>query len=257
MINDDEPLTKQAEAAAGAKFAPVVQEFWDAPLGRAAARWDSDAMSVIVDAALDTDRRVTVLETAETTRAVISPGVAHLLDLDSAPVTSRSAFEAALARAGIVLHGADSIFYWSETARALLIDEVSPPQLRVLTADDSTVFGAFQASASEQDLDDAWVELDHWAVVGGFVGDRLVCAASAYPWRDSPFADLGVLTLPDARGNGHARAVVRELSRVAIERGYEPQYRCQLDNTASLALAASAGLSRFANWNVVSPDSQN
>jgi hypothetical protein len=31
---------------------------------------------------------------------------------------------------------------------------------------DEAVFAEFQAQASEQDLDDAWVELDHWAVFG-------------------------------------------------------------------------------------------
>ncbi len=90
---------------------------------------------------------------------------------------------------------------------------------------------------------------------GAFEGERLVCAASAYPWDDAPLADLGVLTLPPYRGRGHARRLVRALSRYAVERGHEPQYRCQLDNHASVAAAGSAGLTRFGTWDVVSPDS--
>ncbi|WP_321170720.1 GNAT family N-acetyltransferase [Embleya scabrispora] len=68
-------------------------------------------------------------------------------------------------------------------------------------------------------------------------------------------ADLGVLTLPPYRGKGHARRLVRAISRHALARGYQPQYRCQLDNHASVAAAGAAGLTRFGTWDVVSPDS--
>ena len=104
-------------------------------------------------------------------------------------------------------------------------------------------------------LDDAYVELDHWAVFGSFDDGRLVCAASMYPWEDAPIADTGVLTLPSYRGKGHARKVVRAISRYACEQGYEPQYRCQTDNLASVALAKTAGLTLFGTWEVISPDS--
>ena len=38
---------------------------------------------------------------------------------------------------------------------------------------DRAAFAVFQASASEPDLDGAYVELDHWAVYGAFDHDRL------------------------------------------------------------------------------------
>jgi predicted GNAT family acetyltransferase len=82
-----------------------------------------------------------------------------------------------------------------------------------------------------------------------------VSAASAYPWGGALLADLGVLTLQPFRGRGHARRVVRSISRHALDRGYEPQYRCQLDNQASVALARGAGLAMFGKWEVVSPTS--
>lgn len=92
---------------------------------------------------------------------------------------------------------------------------------------------------------------DHWLVFGTFVDDRLAAVASMYPWRDTHLADLGVLTLPANRGRGFAKATVRALSAAALNRGYEPQYRCQLDNVASAALAHSAGFERFATWDVI------
>jgi predicted GNAT family acetyltransferase len=64
-----------------------------------------------------------------------------------------------------------------------------------------------------------------------------------------------VLTLPTHRARGHARTVVRALCQHAAQQGYEPQYRCQLDNHASLAVAKAAGLTHFGTWEVVSSDS--
>ena len=48
---------------------------------------------------------------------------------------------------------------------------------------------------------------------------------------------------------------MRAISRYACEQGYEPQYRCQTDNLASVALAKTAGLTLFGTWEVISPDS--
>jgi RimJ/RimL family protein N-acetyltransferase len=103
----------------------------------------------------------------------------------------------------------------------------------------------------EQELDEAFVQIDHWLVFGTFVQGRLACIASMYPWRDIHLADLGVVTLPAYRGRGVARATVRALSATALQRGYEPQYRCQMDNVASAALAGSAGFERFGRWDVI------
>ncbi|MFR0657055.1 GNAT family N-acetyltransferase, partial [Pantoea sp. SIMBA_079] len=81
---------------------------------------------------------------------------------------------------------------------------------------DDAVFSEFQSSASEQDLDDAQVELDHWAVFGSFEQNRLVSVASMYPWEDDlQIADLGVLTLAPFRGKGHTRKVVRSICKYA------------------------------------------
>nr|WP_237387833.1 hypothetical protein [Xenorhabdus sp. Sc-CR9] len=101
------------------------------------------------------------------------------------------------------------------------------------------------------------MELDHWAVFGSFDRDRLVCSASMYPWDNAKIADLGVLTLAPFRCKGHARKVVRTISKFAHSQGYEPQYRCQLDNAASSALAKATGLTLFGKWELVSPDSKN
>ena len=143
----------------------------------------------------------------------------------------------------------------SAADKAGLLEDDAPPEVRQLTEDDRTAFAEFQAAASAADLDAAFVELDHWAAFGAFEQGHLVCAASAYPWGGARIADIGVLSLAPFRGRGHARNVVRSLSRYALAQGYEPQYRCQLDNQASVALAGAAGLSLFGTWDVVASES--
>ncbi|MNW69357.1 hypothetical protein D3C74_483430 [compost metagenome] len=44
------------------------------------------------------------------------------------------------------------------------------------------------------------------------------------------------------------------MMRHALSRGLEPQYRCQLDNVASVALAAASGLALFGTWEVPTPE---
>jgi hypothetical protein len=178
--------------------------------------------------------------------AVLSPAVAGAVDAES--IRSADELRVALRSAGIVLHGADLVFYFTDAERDAVFREQAADGVRRLTADDEAAFAEFESAASAQDLDDAYVELDHWAVFGAFVNGRLACAASAYPWRGGRFADMGVLTLAPHRGQGHARRVVRAISRHIVGAGYEPQYRCQLDNLASIAVARAAGLTEFGTW---------
>ncbi|WP_319940676.1 hypothetical protein [Xenorhabdus littoralis] len=92
--------------------------------------------------------------------------------------------------------------------------------LRQLTEkEDEDVFSEFQSSVSEQDLNNAYVELDHWAVFGSFEQHRLVSAASMYPWDNAKIADLGVLTLAPFRGKGHARKVYAQLANMLTLKG--------------------------------------
>lgn len=184
-------------------------------------------------------------------RVALTPAMAATLSLDAQPCTNLAQLRQRLDAAGIILHGADSVFYF-EAAASLSGSEAAG--LRRLTGADVAAFAEFQAAASEQDRDDAYVELDHWAVFGVFVDARLVCAASAYPWGESAIADLGVLTLVPFRGRGLARAVVHAIARHARAQGYELQYRCQQDNAASLALARAAGLMLFGCWDTISQD---
>lgn len=160
----------------------------------------------------------------------------------------------ALATAQLKLYGAAHLLYLPVEQQSAVRSERVAPGTRRLHGTDADAFAVFSAAASEEDLDAAFVELDHWLVFGTFVDDRLACVASMYPWRGSHLADIGVLTLPAYRGGGFAKATVRALSAAALDRGYEPQYRCQLDNAPSIAVARSAGFERFGTWDVLDHD---
>jgi predicted GNAT family acetyltransferase len=164
---------------------------------------------------------------------------------------SADALARALDVAAVKLNGADHLFYLPTQEQASVRSERVSPETRRLTETDADAFAAFAAHAPADDLDEAFVELDHWLIFGTFVDARLVAAASMYPWQGTQLADLGVITLPAYRGQGLARATVRAISAGALRQGYEPQYRCQLDNSPSVALAHSAGFVRFGTWDVI------
>ncbi|WP_387464154.1 GNAT family N-acetyltransferase [Photorhabdus sp. RM323S] len=237
-------------------FSQTITDFWRTPFLNGDVLYSDEVFTVAINPGLSEDRRVMVLETSDDrVMAVLTPALADKLRLYQRQDLSEPIFRRKLNEAGVTLHGADYLFYFSKADKNVLLQENLEGVLRRLTEQDDAVFSEFQSSASEQDLDDAYVELDHWAVFGSFEQKRLVSAASMYPWENAPIADLGVLTLTPFRGQGHARKVVRSISKYACDQGYEPQYRCQLDNQTSVSLAKAAGLTLFGKWEVISPDS--
>lgn len=239
-------------------FSQTVIDFWRTHFETGDILYHDDTFTVVINPDLSEDSRVMVLATTDgKVKAVLTPATADKADLTQQGELSEAIFRQKLNEAGVTLHGADYLFYFTETDKNALLQETVGGDLRQLTEQDDDVFTEFQAAASEQDLDDAYVELDHWAVFGSFEHNRLVSATSMYPWDDSKIADIGVLTLTDYRGKGHAHRVVRCISKYAYNQGHEPQYRCQLDNYASTSLAKAAGLTLFGKWEVVSPDSTN
>jgi RimJ/RimL family protein N-acetyltransferase len=199
-------------------------------------------------------------------RAVDGSKVMAILDAELAEQTgimrnvptNEAQLRQQLRNGNVQLNGADYVFYFEEANKRLLLQEPTADAVRQLGETDMAAFARFQAAASQDDLDSAYVELEHWLVMGVFDRQLLVCAASMYGWDNSgeeKIADVGILTLPPYRGQGYASRVIRAISRNALGRGYEPQYRCQVDNTASIALAKAAGLTLYGIWEVILPSS--
>jgi RimJ/RimL family protein N-acetyltransferase len=207
---------------------------------------------VLTDDSLPGSFSLMILETSSYGRLLtLTPAQAGRLGLVGVPVVSEPALRSALAAAGAALHGADYLFYLPVEDQAAVRAEPVPGGTRQLTEADAEAFAQFAAAAPAQDMDDAFVELGHWLVMGTFADGRLVAAASMYPWRGTNLADLGVITLPGYRGGGLAKRTVRAISARALADGYEPQYRCQLGNRPSASLARAAGFVQFGTWDVI------
>lgn len=235
-------------------FSQTVDAFWRTPLVRGEVLLRAGPLTIASDPGLADDRRVTIIDVGGTaTIAALSPEMAARVLVR--PIRDESELRNALATAHVSLHPADAVFYFSRAAKRELMSEQDQPNVRRLDQRDRDAFAAFVSAAPTQDLDDAYVELEHWAVFGAFRDEQLVCAASMYPWEGSDLADLGVIALPDYRRQGLSGGVVRAICRHAFGRGLEPQYRCRLDHHASRALATSAGLTWFGNWETVSTQS--
>ncbi len=215
----------------------------------------SDLALVVVDPTLPERRSVARLRVeAGPVLVSLTPARARELALADGDRIDDAALGLVLERAGVTLNGADHLFYLTLDAQAALRGEAPSPATRQLTKADAPAFEELTAAAPEADLDEAFVELDHWLVFGTFVGDRLASAVSMYPWDGTRLADLGVITLPEFRGRGLGRTTVRAASSAALSRGYEPQYRCQEDNVASVALARATGFTPFGLWEVVAAE---
>lgn len=210
-------------------------------------------VKVVVDPALPEERSYSLLRVQGGPAILsLSPAQAHTLHLSHDEYVDDADLSRRAQAAGTPLE-AVFIFYLAQDDRAVQC-ETRASGTRQLTNDDAEAFEALVAEAPDDDLDEAYVELDHWLVYGTFIGDKLVSAGSMYPWDDTQLADLGVITLPEFRGRGLGRATVQAMSAAALGRGYVPQYRCQRDNTASVALARAAGFTLLGEWDVIATD---
>ncbi|WP_411897870.1 GNAT family N-acetyltransferase [Elizabethkingia occulta] len=237
-------------------FSKQVTDFWNEEMN-GDLWYEDDSFTLMINEDLEEDGQIMLLESADKQRvnAVITSAIMKRIGLMVNDSLSESVFLQLLKDAGISLHGADYIYYYQEENKKKLLETASIETIRLLNASDAEAFEYFVSLASEQDLDDAYVELDHWVVFGSFEDGKLVSAASMYPWGDDvKIADLGVLTLPDYRGKGHARNLVHTICKYTLRQGYEPQYRCQIDNHASVALAVASGLRLYGKWDLIASD---
>ncbi len=211
-------------------FSRTTTDFWSQAFTNGEPLHSDQTFLLTVNPALSEERRVMVLEIGDgRVMAAVTPGLEDKHCLIRQPVRSSDAFRQRLSEVGVILHGADWVFYFSAANKQSLQDDQAGGSRR-LTGHDQAAFTEFQSTASQQDLEGAYVELDHWIAFGAFEQNRLVSAASAYPWGGAQIADIGVLTLESFRGRGHACRLVRSISKYALSQGYEPQYRCQIHN---------------------------
>lgn len=73
-------------------------------------------------------------------------------------------------------------------------------------------------------------------------GGKIVSLAVTHEAPDAPLVEVGVETIPAARGRGYATACLQALAADLCGQGIAVEYRCQRYNAASYRVARAAGL---------------
>lgn len=112
----------------------------------------------------------------------------------------------------------------------------------------------FFTDCSENDRDTLDVTFDDGEVVLGFYNQGRLAAISRFaPIRDTGIADITVVVRNGERGLGFSTPLVSEVIKLALQEGFEPKYRVDESNGASIAVANRLGfkpLSHILAWEV-------
>lgn len=206
---------------------------------------------------LDEEDKLTILTSSQgQTRVSITSQMAAELNLeDKQTIKDVRSFRTLLSKAGIELHSPDNVYFSGQPATFNSMAESIV--VRKLTEDDEPLYSEFTRGIDPAELDNAWVELDHWAVFGLFLNGKLVSACSLYPWQKTNIADLGVITLAEFRGKGLAKTLVKYAHQQVSKEGYILQYRSQVDNVPSIKLAQALELSFYGVWESIVDNSDS
>jgi GNAT superfamily N-acetyltransferase len=120
------------------------------------------------------------------------------------------------------------------------------PHVRALTDADADVVAAFRDACGTDGWSDAAFDKAVLFRAGYFDDGRLVAMAGFRPW-SATAGDPCVLTLPDYRGRGCAKAVVSHVLSTAFAHEQTPLYQTLESNVAAVGVALSVGYARYAN----------
>ncbi|WP_435299247.1 GNAT family N-acetyltransferase [Timonella sp. A28] len=228
-------------------------EAWFVPFHSGRVLYDDGSVKIVENTKMRAQDKAMVMMLEDgSTLCALNAGLGMTLPAKNAAQLTREDLLRMVGKLPGKMYDADYIFSYTPASLESLVAGEDPASIRMLGPDDDELFQTFQAQASEDDKEEAYVELDHWSVVGLFEDDELVAVSSAYPWGSTSMADIGVLTLEKARGRGYGRVVVQAMARNIVARGYEPLYRCDMTNSASSATARSAGFTEIGQWVIVS-----
>ncbi len=120
-----------------------------------------------------------------------------------------------------------------------------PSPARLLTAEDSDAIQRLAEGCGELAWKASKLVLDREPNFGLFVGSEIV-AASGYLNMGGVLAYIGVVTHPQHRGKGHAKAVASATMKYAFDCGLVPMWRTPASHEAAIAIARSLGFQPYA-----------
>ena len=119
-------------------------------------------------------------------------------------------------------------------------------EARLLTKSDSEAIRKLAEGCGEATWKQSKLALDREPNLGLFVNDELV-AVSGYIVMGDLLAYIGVVTHPEHRGKGHARAVVTAGMQYAFDRGLCAMWRTPQAHESAVHLAQTLGFKPYAS----------
>lgn len=125
---------------------------------------------------------------------------------------------------------------------------------RMLKRDDYPLFEIFFKKAYPSVSEIGWLKayfegkVDKGFFFGYIIDDEIValCDAPDMPYMEGNIQHTGIVTLPEYRRKGYAKLCAALATHHHIQSGIVPQWKCALDNIASIQVAKSIGYKEFA-----------
>jgi hypothetical protein len=117
---------------------------------------------------------------------------------------------------------------------------------RILVDTDANAVADFRDACSVDDLSASALDKASLFRSGYFDGGRIVSLAGFRPW-SSAVGDLCVLTVPDRRGQGCAKAAVSSVLAAAIADDRVPIYQTLEANAPAVRIALALGYARYSS----------
>jgi len=115
--------------------------------------------------------------------------------------------------------------------------------IRKLTLDDKIYLKKLLKTCSDNEIENAEVEIDHEIILGCFNGKILTSVASVLDW--GSFYDVGVITHSEYRKLGLGKTVVFHICKEIFKTDKIPLYRCEVSLFSSIGVAKSLGFKQF------------
>lgn len=125
--------------------------------------------------------------------------------------------------------------------------------IKTLTGEEKSDLELFYSDCSGKDIETLDLSFDEEVALGLYNQGRLTAISRYAPIRESGIADITVVVRNGERGLGYSTPLVSEVIKLALAQGYEPKYRVDESNTASIAIAQRLGfkpLSHILAWEV-------
>jgi GNAT superfamily N-acetyltransferase len=119
------------------------------------------------------------------------------------------------------------------------------PNVRLLNRADRQIVNELEQRVPVQDWEYSGLEPEQ--PIAGYVVDGELLAAAGYKVWGGDIAHIGVVTRPDNRGRGHARACVREIAHRAIAGGLIAQYQTLYTNEPAMTVGRALGFEHYAD----------